>query len=92
MKLVEEGKLSPDDKVFGPLAILNDPYFSNPKDRRVYNITVEDLLTHKGGWSQRYGDHMFMPITIAERMGVGDLRPIQNDYVRYMLDRNLHFT
>jgi len=91
MKLVEEGKLSPEDKVFGPLAILNDPYFSNPKDRRVYNITVEDLLTHKGGWSQRYGDHMFMPITIAERMGV---RPPANTktIVRYALDRNLHFT
>ena len=43
MKLVEEGKLSLEDKVFGPLAILNDQYFNNPKDRRVYNITVEDL-------------------------------------------------
>jgi CubicO group peptidase (beta-lactamase class C family) len=91
MKLAEEGKLSLEDKVFGPLAILNDPYFNNPKDKRVYDITVNDLLTHKGGWSQRYGDQMFMPVTIAERMGVkppADTKTI----VRYALDRNLHFT
>ncbi len=40
MKLVEEGKLSLNDNVFGPDAILNDPYFSNPRDKRVYDITV----------------------------------------------------
>ncbi len=91
MKMVEEGKVSLDDKVFGPLAILNDPYFGQPKDKRVYEITVENLLTHEGGWSQRYGDQMFMPVTVAEKMGVrppADTKTI----VRFALDRNLHFT
>lgn len=90
MKLKEEGKLSLDAKVFGPEGILNDSCFSNPKDKRVYNITVAHLLSHEGGWTQRYGDQMFMPVAIAEKMGVKtpvDLKTI----VRFALDKNLHF-
>lgn len=91
MKLVEEGKLSLNDRVFGPDAILNDPYFSNPKDKRVYGITVVHLLSHEGGWTQRWGDQMFMPMIIAEKMGVkppADTRTI----IRFALDKRLHFT
>jgi len=91
MKLNEEGKLSLNDRVFGPDAILNDPYFSNPVDKRVYGITVEHLLSHEGGWSLRWGDHMFMPLTIADKMGVkppADVRTI----TRYALDKRLHYT
>jgi CubicO group peptidase (beta-lactamase class C family) len=53
MKLQEEGKLSLNDKVFGPDGILNDPYFGEPKDKRVYSITVAQLLSHEAGWTQR---------------------------------------
>jgi CubicO group peptidase (beta-lactamase class C family) len=91
MKLKEQGKLSLDDKVFGPGGILNDPYFDNPKDKRVYDITVAHLLSHEGGWTPRYGDQMFMPTVIAEKMGVAgpvDLRTI----IRFALDKRLHFT
>jgi CubicO group peptidase (beta-lactamase class C family) len=91
MKLQEEGKLSLRDRVFGPDAILNDPYFSNPKDKRVYGITVAHLLSHEGGWTQRWGDQMFMPLLIADKMGVkppADARTI----VRFALDKGLHFT
>jgi CubicO group peptidase (beta-lactamase class C family) len=91
MKLVDDGKLSLNDRVFGPDAILNDPYFSNPKDKRVYGITVAHLLSHEGGWSQRWGDQMFMPLVVAEKMGVKppvDTRTI----IRFALDKRLHFT
>lgn len=91
MKLQEEGKLSLNDKVFGPDGILNDPYFSDPKDKRVYGITVAHLLSHEAGWTQRYGDQMFMPIMIAEKMGLKppvDTRTI----VRFALDKRLHYT
>jgi len=91
MKLWEEGKLSLDDKIFGPGGILNDPYFSNPKDKRVYDITVAHLLSHEGGWSVRWGDQMFMPLIIADNMGVkppADTRTI----IRFALDKRLHFT
>jgi len=91
MKLSEEGKLSLDDKVFGPEGILNDKYFSNPKDKRAYDITVEQLLSHEGGWTQRYGDQMFMPITIADKMGLKP--PVSTkDIVRFALDRRLQYT
>lgn len=91
MKLREEGKLSLTDKVFGPDGILNDPYFSEPKDKRVYGITVEHLLSHEGGWTQRYGDQMFMPTVVAEKMGLNgpaDTKTI----VRFALDKRLHYT
>ncbi len=91
MKLVEEGRLSMDDKVFGEQGILNDPYFSNPKDERVNNITVAHLLAHEGGWSMRWGDQMFMPLTIADKMGVKPPVPTRA-IIRYALDKRLHFT
>jgi CubicO group peptidase (beta-lactamase class C family) len=91
MKLHEEGKLSLDDRVFGTDAILNDQYFSNPKDKRVYSITVANLLSHEAGWTLRYGDQMFMPLLIADKMGLKP--PVQTKtIVRYALDKPLHFT
>jgi CubicO group peptidase (beta-lactamase class C family) len=91
MKLREEGKLDLNDRVFGDDGILDEPFFSNPKDKRVYNITVAHLLSHEGGWSQRWGDQMFMPLVIADKMGV---RPPVNTrtIVRFALDKRLHFT
>jgi CubicO group peptidase (beta-lactamase class C family) len=91
MKLNEEGKLSLNDRVFGTDGILNDSYFSDPKDKRVFNITVAQLLSHEGGWTVRWGDQMFMPVLIAENMGVkppADTRTI----IRFALDKRLHFT
>ncbi len=91
MKLQEEGKLSVSEKVFGPGAILDDTLFAHPKDRRVYDITVAHLLAHEGGWSQRFGDQMFMPDVIAKTMDVPmpvDLKTI----IRFALSKNLHFT
>jgi len=91
MKLHEDGKLSLDDKVFGSDGILNDPFFSNPKDKRVNYITVAHLLSHEAGWTQRWGDHMFMPLIVAKQMGVDppvDIKTI----IRFALDKRLHFT
>ena len=91
MKLKEEGKLSLNDKVFGADGILNDPYFSEPKDKRVYDITVAHLLSHEAGWSQRYGDQMFMPIVVAEKMGVKP--PVDTKtIVRFALNKRLQYT
>ncbi len=91
MKLNEEDRLSLDDKVFGPEGILNDDYFSNPVDKRVYDITVAHLLSHEGGWTMRWGDQMFMPLTIADKMGLKPPVPTRT-IIRYALDKRLHFT
>lgn len=91
MKLQEEGKLSLNDKVFGPDGLLEDPYFSNPKDQRVFGITVAHLLSHEAGWTQRYGDQMFMPLKIAENLGVKP--PVDTKtIIRFALNKRLHFT
>src|ERR1043166_8110560 len=53
MKLVEDGKLSLSDKVFGKSALLgNDYYLSVVSDPRIYSITVEQLLEHTSGWDR----------------------------------------
>lgn len=91
MKLQEEGKLSLTDSVFGPRGILNDSYYDNPKDKRVFDITVAHLLSHEAGWSQRYGDQMFMPTVIAQVMGVKT--PVDTKTIlRFALDKRLQYT
>ena len=91
MKLQEDGKLSVYDHVFGPDGILDDTLFAHPKDRRVFDITIAHLLSHEGGWSQRYGDQMFMPEVVARTLDVPmpvDTRTI----IRFALSKRLHFT
>jgi CubicO group peptidase (beta-lactamase class C family) len=91
MKLQEDGKISVNDRVFGPDGILNDPYFSDPKDKRVYSITVAHLLSHEGGWTTRWGDQMFMPLVVSDAMGVKP--PVDTKtIIRYALNKYLHFT
>jgi CubicO group peptidase (beta-lactamase class C family) len=91
MKLCEEGRLSLNDKVFGPDGILNDSCYCHPKDRRAFDITVSHLLSHEGGWSQRWGDQMFMPWVIANQMKVS-LPVDTKTIVRFALGKRLHFT
>jgi CubicO group peptidase (beta-lactamase class C family) len=91
LKLQEQGKLSIEDKVFGPDGILNDSCYCNPKDKRVFNITIAHLLSHEGGWSQRYGDQMFMPQVVAQQMKTS-LPVDTKTIVRFALSKKLHFT
>jgi len=91
MTLCEDGLLSVNDKVFGNTGILNDSIYANPKDKRAYSITVGHLLGHRGGWSTRYGDQMFLTEIIARNTGK-ELPLETKDYVRFALDKNLHFT
>lgn len=65
MKLIEEGKLQLDQKVFGPDGILTDSLFRDYADPRVENITVHHLLNHTAGWSRKFGDPMFNSLYIA---------------------------
>jgi CubicO group peptidase (beta-lactamase class C family) len=91
MKLQEEGRLSVNDTIFGPGGILNDPFYSDPKDKRVYSITIAHLLGHEGGWTSRYGDQMFIPFVVAESVGVNP--PVDTKtIVRFALNKGLHFT
>ncbi|MEM6802316.1 MAG: serine hydrolase [Bacteroidota bacterium] len=54
-KLIEDGLLNYNDKVFGTDGILaNHPELSlaNVSDNRIFDITVRNLLEHTGGWDR----------------------------------------
>lgn len=60
MKLQEMGKVKLSDHVFGPTGVLNDTIYINLiKDKRYFDITVEDLLRHRAGFTRADGDPMF---------------------------------
>ena len=69
MKLSESRALSLDSKVFGAQGILNDTMFRDIRDKRVEDITVEELLRHEGGFSIRAGDPLFNMPTVARLLG-----------------------
>ena len=91
MKLYEEGELLLDDRVFGPSGILDDDFFKDPRDSRANDITVAHLLAHQGGWTTRWGDHMFMPLVVASSLNK-DLPVTTEDVVRFALNKRLHYT
>ena len=52
MSLIEQGKLSLSERIFGQDAVLGFDYGKRPYREHVEEITVEHLLTHTcGGWS-----------------------------------------
>lgn len=92
MKLVEEGKLSLNSKVFGPDGILNDTSLSNViKDKRINEITVDHLLLHKGGFRSVMGDPMFRTkdIMVMEKLNAP---PTNEELMAIVLKRGLRFT
>jgi len=89
MKLVEKKAFSLDSKVFGPKAILKDPVFNSVADKRMYFITVRQLLAHTGGWSLHYGDPAFNSLIVAEQ--TGEKSATMDTYCRFVASRKLHF-
>lgn len=88
MKLVEEGKLSLDDKVFDLLKI-KPVSESTQIDPRLMDVTVMHLLRHRGGWDRAKSfDPMFRQTTVAKH--VGKPTPVgPEDIIRYMLTKPL---
>jgi CubicO group peptidase (beta-lactamase class C family) len=59
-KLIEDGRLTLGDRVFGSSGILHNDYGPVPTGSRIGDITVEHLLTHtSGGWPNDGTDPMF---------------------------------
>ena len=91
MKLEEQGRLSLDDRVFGPGGLLCDSLWpALIRDSLYYDITVEHLLRHKGGFSTRGGDPMFSTRTIMLQNRLST-PPDQNTLVKVQLRRPLAF-
>jgi len=61
MKLLQEGKLSMDTKVFGEEGILKNDFGTLPYGPHIKDITISELLHHTGGgWAKGSGDPMFI--------------------------------
>ena len=89
MKLCEEGRLSLDSRVFGEKGVLNDTIYSNViSDERLYDLTVDHLLVHKGGFSGRAGDPMFNIKDIMTSNGLSEA-PRGSELARAVLRRRL---
>lgn len=92
MMLKEQGRISLDSKVFGEEGILNDEMFLTPiKDKRYFNITIEDLLRHRAGFTSGAGDPMFSTITMMQRYHLKSA-PDNNTLLSCCLSRPLGYT
>ena len=90
MKLYEEGRLRLDDKVFGPDGILGTNIFKSYTDKRIDEITVDNLLRHQAGFSVRAGDPMFQPLEVARACGHSKAVDM-NTMIGYGLGRGLRY-
>ena len=89
MKLQERGKLVLDTPVFGPFGVLTeyDEYIS---DDNYYLITVEQLLRHQAGFTQKNGDPMFSTAQMMKEIGT-DKAPTPEQLTRHLVRRPLAY-
>ena len=91
LRLVEQGRLSLDDRVAPLLQV--EPFLPGGRkpDPFLDKITVRHLLQHTGGWDrEKTFDPMFRSRWIADRLGVAS-PPGTGDIVRFMFGRPLDF-
>lgn len=92
MKLRDMGKIRLSDKVFGPKGILNDTFYVNSiKDKRYLDITVEQLLRHKAGFTNYAGDPIFSTRYIMQQNRL-TTPPDHRTLLRIVLKRHLGYT
>lgn len=92
MKLVDEKRLHLNDRVFGNKGILNDTAFTNAiKDPRYLDITVEQLLRHKAGFTTGQGDPMFSTRYIIMQNRLTQA-PDNKTLMKILLKRKLGYT
>lgn len=88
MVLQDRGDLNIKDTVFGPSGILNDSTITALiRNKSYYNITVEHLLRHQGGFSR---DPLFSSRDVKHQLQL-DHAPEAEDFYRVVLNRRLKF-
>jgi N-acyl-D-amino-acid deacylase len=91
MKLIEQGRLSLDDRALDLLKLEPTARDNGHIERRLARITVRQLLQHTGGWDRdKSFDPMFRPVEIAKAVGT----PAPADaaaVIQYMLGQPLDF-
>ena len=92
MKLVDDKKIKLSEHVFGAKGILNDTAFTNViKDPRYFDITVEQLLRHKAGFTTGAGDPRFSTRYIMMQNRLTEA-PDNKTLMKILLKRRLGFT
>ncbi|MHB8521917.1 MAG: serine hydrolase domain-containing protein [Limisphaerales bacterium] len=91
LKLVEEGRLGLDDRVFDLIRLPPLLPSGKQRDPRLERITVRQLLHHTGGWDREKSfDPMFRSREIAEACSVPSPAG-PTEIIRYMLGQPLDF-
>ncbi len=90
MKMKDDSLLTLQDKVFGDGGILDCPQFSRITDKRIRNITVDQLLRHEAGFTMYRGDPLFTTreIMIWEKL---DTVPNMDRVIEYALTQRLGY-
>jgi N-acyl-D-amino-acid deacylase len=89
LTLVQAGRLNLEDKAFRLLGVQPPP--GATVDRRIYDITIRNLLNHSGGWDRdKTFDPMFRSTEIAQARGV-PAPANQMAIIRYMMGKPLQF-
>jgi len=110
MKLVESGQLSLSDKVFGTTGILGENSYLNAvtvTDNRIFDITVQQLLEHSGGWDRdvdcvpnptspynwdaNHCDPIGFPLHVTQTQGTSSPASEEN-LIRFLMEKGLNFT
>lgn len=92
MKLRDMGKIRLSDKVLGPKGILNDTFYVNSiRDKRYFDITIEQLLRHKAGFTNYAGDAIFSTRYIMQQNHL-TTPPDHRTLLRIVLRRHLGYT
>lgn len=73
LKLVQDGSLSLDEKVFGEGGILGNDYGTPPAGSNKDLITVRHLLNHSSGWTNTPNDPMFHNLAHTQAQLISDL-------------------
>lgn len=99
MKLMEAGKLSLGDTVFGAGKIISDTFYLNAiTDSRIYNITIKQLLEHTGGWGRdiacdgyTHCDPIGFPLHVTSVMG--GTNPVADSVlIKFLVKKGLNYT
>ncbi|MFO0870839.1 MAG: serine hydrolase [Pirellulales bacterium] len=91
LRLVEEGKLRLDDRIFD--IVRETPHLppGTEPDDRLATITVRQLLQHRGGWDRdKSFDAMFQSVRFAQSLGIPPPAGAR-DVIRCMFAQKLDF-
>ncbi|MCS7465835.1 serine hydrolase [Stieleria sp. ICT_E10.1] len=91
LQLIEQGKVTLDDKVFDVLDFESDIASTEEFDERLRDITIRQLLEHRGGWDRDVSfDAMFQSTRFADQVGT-EPPADQQTVIKAMLSQPLDF-